>query len=88
MGGREPCPSEERTPRLMPPCVLVLPRPRRNLIQFLREKQVVVKLMDESATEVVQELQRKKVEGHMRRAIEVVRTTGERRRVEWTGKGS
>ncbi|GFR49409.1 hypothetical protein Agub_g11462 [Astrephomene gubernaculifera] len=51
----------------------------RHFLRELREKQVAIRLMDETAAEVVREAARKTIERHVMRAIEVSKATGKAR---------
>ncbi|KAG2482678.1 hypothetical protein HYH03_018413 [Edaphochlamys debaryana] len=48
-------------------------------LRELREKQVAIKLMDETAAEVVKEAARKTIEGHLVKAVEMSKATGKAR---------
>jgi len=50
---------------------------RRHFLRTLRDQQVAVKMMDESAVEVVRELARKHVEARLSRALVQVKAVGE-----------
>ncbi|EFJ41589.1 hypothetical protein VOLCADRAFT_98450 [Volvox carteri f. nagariensis] len=48
----------------------------RHVLRELREKQTAIKLMDETAAEVVRDAARRTIESHLTRAIEVAKSTG------------
>lgn len=51
----------------------------RHFLRELREKQVAIKLMDETAAEVVRDAARKTMESHLVKAIEMSKATGKAR---------
>ncbi|GIL58607.1 hypothetical protein Vafri_13622 [Volvox africanus] len=51
----------------------------RHFLRELREKQTAIKLMDETAAEVVRDAARKTIESHLLKAIEVAKSTGKAR---------
>ena len=53
-----------------------LPPPARHFLRELREYQQTVKLLDETAAEVVKEYARRHVEQHLSKAVDAIRITG------------